>query len=454
MIGLVCLSSLIHLGTKVAKVDLSVVKAGFIKTNDFSKVTKPNKDNLFTPIFVPPPQDPADYQVGALGYEEFDIADLEDVKLEKAALVMLVRNTEIHKARLSIRSVEDRFNKFFHYPWIFLNDQTFSTEFIRLTQGLVSGNATYGEIPKQHWSLPHYIDRQSMREKMKKMASKNVVYGASESYRHMCRYFSGFFWRHPLLDDLDYYWRVEPDTQLFCDITYDPFKFMRESNKTYGFVINLKEIAPTIETLWPTVQQFVRSHPEHVHPNNAHEFIVNGHKSILDGKYNLCHFWSNFEIAALSMYRSQAYRDYFDALDQTGKFFYERWGDAPVHSIAASLFLDKEEIHWFYDMGYRHSPFTHCPEGKEEFHNSGKCFCNPQQNFDRSGHSCTREYRDMRKNLPTPGLRSAKMLNGARDRSMIVRKKVKLGQRPLKLLPGRAGAEQLRMLEEDSYALE
>jgi hypothetical protein len=49
--------------------------------------------------------------------------------------------------------------------------------------------------------------------------------------------------------------------------------------------------------------------------------------------------------------------DYFDYLDKAGGFFYERWGDAPVHSIAAALFLPFEKIHYFYDIGYRHEPF-------------------------------------------------------------------------------------------------
>ena len=43
-------------------------------------------------------------------------------------------------------------------------------------------------------------------------------------------------------------------------------------------------------------------------------------------------------------------------LDQAGGFFYERWGDAPVHSIAANLFLDKDEVHYFDDVGYWHNP--------------------------------------------------------------------------------------------------
>lgn len=47
---------------------------------------------------------------------------------EKATMVMLVRNREIREALSSMRSVEDRFNRKFHYPWTFLNDKPFTKE--------------------------------------------------------------------------------------------------------------------------------------------------------------------------------------------------------------------------------------------------------------------------------------------------------------------------------------
>ena len=31
------------------------------------------------------------------------------------------------------------------------------------------------------------------------------------SYRHMCRWNSGFFYKHPRLQHFDWYWRVEPN---------------------------------------------------------------------------------------------------------------------------------------------------------------------------------------------------------------------------------------------------
>lgn len=89
----------------------------------------------------------------------------------------------------------------------------------------------------------------------------------------------------------------------------------------------------------------------------------------------------------LNWLRSKAYIDYFESLDQDGGFFYERWGDAPVHSIAAGLMLKKEEIHFFNDIAYYHVPFTHCPTG-DKLRTQLRCHCNPKDNFDWKGYSC------------------------------------------------------------------
>lgn len=60
----------------------------------------------------------------------------------------------------------------------------------------------------------------------------------------------------------------------------------------------------------------------------------------------------------------------------------QRWGDAPVHSIGAALFARKDQLHFFNDIGYRHEPFQHCPQG--DLHLKSKCWCDPAQNFGKS----------------------------------------------------------------------
>ena len=132
---------------------------------------------------------------------------------------------------------------------------------------------------------------------------------------------------------------MEPSTGFYCDQLYDPFTFMRINNKRYSFVMSLFEFRSTIETLWASTREFARLHPDYLAANNAVEFLTDSKdkNAMFSKDFNLCHFWSNFEIADLNLWRSKPYRDYFEFLDQKGGFFYERWGDAPVHTIAAAM---------------------------------------------------------------------------------------------------------------------
>ncbi|GAA5837036.1 hypothetical protein JCM11251_004480 [Rhodosporidiobolus azoricus] len=331
--------------------------------------------------------------VSELSREEWDRNQTakEGDERVKAAFVVLVRESDLYEILPSIQQVEDRFNKRYHYPWIFLNDGDFSDDFKRRTSTLASGETKYGKVPEEHWGkgMPEGINQTLAMEKIQAMGKLPIPYGGSVPYRKMCRYQSGFFWRHPLLDEYEYYWRVEPSVKFFCDIPYDVFKVMKEGNKKYGFTVSLYEYRETIASLWDTTKDFIEQHPEHIPENNLMEWISpNGGKD-----YNLCHFWSNFEIAALDLWRSPAYRTYFDFLDKSGGFFYERWGDAPVHSIAAALFLNSTEFHFFQDIGYRHEPFQHCPQpGRGD-----RCTCNPRQeeNFEFHGYSCTARWKQV-----------------------------------------------------------
>ncbi|CCD23042.1 glycosyltransferase family 15 protein NDAI_0A08900 [Naumovozyma dairenensis CBS 421] len=305
----------------------------------------------------------------------------------KATFVTLARNKDLSSLLDSIKSMEDRFNHKFQYDWVFLNDDEFTEEFINATSIIVSGTAKYGRIPKEHWSFPEWIDQDKAAAVRKKMKEDKIIYGDSISYRHMCRFESGFFYRHPLLKEYDWYWRVEPQVKFFCDIDYDVFKFMQDNNKKYGFSISMKEYMQTIPTLWDTTKKFLAKNPEFIHPNNMLDFISDDNGE----SFNRCHFWSNFEIASLDLWRSEAYSKYFKALDEAGGFFYERWGDAPIHSMAAALFLDRDEIHHFGEMGYYHPPYTACPI-ELDTRVKNKCYCKPEKDFTWQDYSCTLKF--------------------------------------------------------------
>ncbi|KAI8818618.1 Mnt1 protein [Fimicolochytrium jonesii] len=310
--------------------------------------------------------------------------------LVKGVIVMLARNTDADGAAKSITELEKRFNGRWRYPYVFLNELPFDDNFKNKLQAVnPSADMKFGLIPVVHWSYPSWINQTRAAAARKAMHEAKIIYGGHEAYRHMCRYNSGFFYRHELLDEYDYYWRVEPDVHFYCDIDEDPFRFMQENNKLYGFTVSLTEFRATIPTLWETTRAFMTENPSYIRTeDNAVRWIS---KDLKD--YNLCHFWSNFEIGSLHLWRSKAYEGYFEHLDHAGGFFYERWGDAPVHSIGATLLLKPSQIHFFNNIGYDHTGINHCPIDQPAFAN--KCQCNGLKNFDMTDWSCTPEWFDL-----------------------------------------------------------
>jgi|TARA_R110002003_G_scaffold235_14_gene17070 mannosyltransferase len=205
------------------------------------------------------------------------------------------------------------------------------------------------------------------------------------------------FYEHELLRKYDWYWRLEPEIKYFCDITYDPFIHMERHNKTYGFTIAVKELRETVPNIWRYASAYKRMNKlkskglwemfvekpkedeDKELPKTDAKYKKKAQQHILDSEpgmaelpeidpenmegesYNMCHFWSNFEIARLDWFRSKEYNDFFNVMDRSGGFWMERWGDAPIHSLAAGALLGPGDIHYFRDFGYRHTTIQHCP---------------------------------------------------------------------------------------------
>lgn len=279
------------------------------------------------------------------------------IERENACILILVRNSELSGILSSIKDLERSFNKKYQYPYVFLNDDDFTDHFKEEINKNISSSAKFGKLTEEQWGAPSWIDKSRMTDTLVNFKSRGIIYGDSVSYRNMCRFFSGYFYRHELVKDYDYYWRIEPEVNFFCQMHYDPFKFMKDNDIKYGFVILIREFMETIPSLWETTIEFLEENRDKLRNNAMMEFILNESK-----EYNGCHFWSNFEIGSFEFFRSEMYQRYFDFLDKKGGFYYERWGDAPVHSLAATLFLKKNQIHHFNDIGYKHSIYTYCPD--------------------------------------------------------------------------------------------
>lgn len=152
-----------------------------------------------------------------------------------AAFVVLARNKELDGVLQSIKSVERHFNRWYHYPYVFLNDGDFNETFMATVRNHTSSPVEFGKIDPKMWGFPDWIDPKVAKEGIAKQGDEAIMYGGMESYHAMCRFYSGyvlwpalhtgltdgerFFYKHELLLKYDWYWRVEPEIKYFCDIT-------------------------------------------------------------------------------------------------------------------------------------------------------------------------------------------------------------------------------------------
>ncbi|KAJ8108260.1 hypothetical protein OPT61_g8295 [Boeremia exigua] len=312
-----------------------------------------------------------------------------------AAIVVLARNKELDGVIQSIKSFERHFNRWFNYPYVFLNDGDFNTTFKETVGNHTKSTVEWGKIAPEHWGFPEWADPAVVKEGIAKQGDRAIMYGGMESYHHMCRFYSGQFYKHELLQKYEWYWRLEPEITYFCDITYDPFIHMIRNKKTYGFTIAVKELRETVpnifryasafkrmnnitsQGMWEMFVEKPKEEPKDKLPQDDPKYkkplpqeILNSEPGALpeidpenmEGEnYNMCHFWSNFEIVNLAWYRSKEYNDFFEMMDRSGGFWMERWGDAPIHSLAAGILLGPQDVHYFRDFGYRHTTIQHCP---------------------------------------------------------------------------------------------
>jgi mannosyltransferase len=148
---------------------------------------------------------------------------------------------------------------------------------------------------------------------------------------------------------------------------------MAKHGKTYGYTIALWENGRTAPSLFRKVSDYKKAMsytttslwsammaPSYAPWPLRRVLALLRNRDAAGDLWNACHFWSNFEIADMEFFRSSQYRDMFQMLDKDGGFYYERWGDAPVHSLAAALLLRPDQVHHFADFGYQHGTFQYC----------------------------------------------------------------------------------------------
>ncbi len=150
---------------------------------------------------------------------------------------------------------------------------------------------------------------------------------------------------------------------------------MIRANKTYGFTIAVKELKETVPNIFRYASAYKRMNnltsqglwemfaepaeqpkppikdskykgaplPEEILSTDpGQRGLPDIDPEAMEGEvYNMCHFWSNFEIARLDWFRSKEYNDFFDMMDRSGGFWMER---VSSHFALLKIFLTRHLV--------------------------------------------------------------------------------------------------------------
>ena len=142
---------------------------------------------------------------------------------------------------------------------------------------------------------------------------------------------------------IDYVWRLDDDSDLLSPVEVDVFQYMQQNDIEYGYQMIVVDAPHCMVGLWDAARQYVASN--NITTQFFHQWS------------DIQMFYNNFELSKLSFWLSRQYQEYIEHIDQLGGIYYNRWGDAPIKSIAVSMFMPKRKLRNFRNISYQHNSY-------------------------------------------------------------------------------------------------
>ena len=248
----------------------------------------------------------------------------------KAAVYYLVQSRRIDSLVSSLSSLDNYFNNQYNYPVIIFHEDDLLKVHHALIRSKTTSRLFFQRIT---FEIPPYLNRSAI--------IFDIPCLSHISYRHMCRFHAKLIYEQPIMAKLQYGWRLDDDSELLQPIGYDVFRWMQERSIQYGYILIHYDSLLCTKGLWDAVESYIK---------------LNNIRSQFEWKEPMI-YYNNFELSDLSIWTSPLYKRFIDYIDRLGGIFYHRWGDAPIKSLAVSLFVPENKTHYFLDVAYKHVRF-------------------------------------------------------------------------------------------------
>jgi len=252
------------------------------------------------------------------------------------------------------------------YPVVIFHDDIFAVEQEYLTRALERIRAKNGPVLKLHFieiKLDFPLEYSAAERTEDALVKGTKMCPASLGYRHMCNFHA--FSALPLLQqhgykDHEYIMRLDDDSHISSPVGYDPFHLMKVNHKKYGFVKVMNDDPRCVHGLWPLAKKFLDDSlaTQLISPQQYNAALnTSSTDSVLALLPSPSIFYNNFEISHKSVWEGPVWEAWKRTVTQSKNVYLRRWGDAPIHTIAAAIMLRKDQLHAFKDIPYRHLPF-------------------------------------------------------------------------------------------------
>ncbi len=184
-------------------------------------------------------------------------------KKQKAVITYLAGITprDVADLKLSLSLLYENFNNKFGYPVVIFHEN-FNEKIMEDIQGITGSKLQFEKVVFQ---IPNFLEKATIPEN---------YYGFSIGYRHMCRFFSSGFFYHPALKEYEWYLRLDTDSFLIDNISYDMFSFMAEHEYWYGYNYILKDRSEVVVGFWDLTAKYMQHN--NIKPYFLNKFMKNG----------------------------------------------------------------------------------------------------------------------------------------------------------------------------------
>ncbi|KAJ7754469.1 nucleotide-diphospho-sugar transferase [Mycena metata] len=185
------------------------------------------------------------------------------------------------------------------------------------------------------------------------------------SYHHMCAFFSYKIFRHPRVRDLTYYLRLGDDSFIQAPTCFDPFEYMHINDKSFAFRVQDMDEGSVTAGMWPFVSDYAYRYPEVEDRLRSNRWSW-APKRLLPGygtDVGFPGYGGDFEIVRLARFQTPEVTAFLKELaSEPKRFYYSRWGDAPLRRATVYMFLNvTEEVHQMCEVEYASEGITDYP---------------------------------------------------------------------------------------------